>query len=260
MPLYASTQDLDLLGLPAASTATVAASRAPMLQAASLDADTYLRARYTLPLSATIETVECQPATGSTGTGQIVASVPSGVTLTRAWGVRLEVLTTGASGVATARISIDGGATWQPTFTISNGSRTVTLSGTESLTLTFSDPGSAGWFDGDIFYIPVRFGALTHHVVALAAWKMLGRRGVDPDSAGYDYIRTAYKDAVKWLEGVRDNKIDPGLTDSSAATSEGGFVYEPEVEHQGDRRWDSVLGRVARSQPYTSREDGGWDG
>lgn len=255
MPLYASTQDLDLLGLPAVSTATVAASRNPMLQAASLEADTYLRARYSLPLIATVEGVEVAPATNSTGTGQVAVTVPSGVSLTRAWGVRLEVLTTGASGTATGRVSIDGGVTWQPTFTISNGNRTITLSSTESLTLTFSDYGGGGWFDGDMFYIPVRFGALTHHVVAIASWKLLGRRGVDPDSAGYDYIRTAYKDAVKWLEGVRDNKHDPGLTDSSTSVNEGGFLYYPETESQGDRKWDSVMGRVVRSQPTSLAAD-----
>jgi phage gp36-like protein len=224
----------------------------PALQAASLEADTYLRARYTLPLYATVEGVEPVPATGSTGTGQIVASIPTGVSLTKAWGVRLEVLATGASGVATARVSIDGGVSWQPTFTISTGSRTITLSGTESLTLTFSDPGAGGWYDGDLFYIPVRFGALTHHVVALAVWKLLNTRGTDPDSAAYDYIKTAYKDTVRWLEGVRDNKHDPGLTDSSPSVNEGGFFYSPETESSGDRRWDSVMGRQARTQPSTA--------
>ena len=258
MPLYASTQDLDLLGLPAAATATVAASRIPMLQAASLEADSYLRARYSLPLLPTVEAVEPYPASGSTGTGQIVVSVPSGVTLTRAWGVRLEVLTTGVSGVATGRVSIDGGVTWQPTIALSNGALTVTLSGSESLTLTLSDPGGAGWFDGDLFYVPVRFGALTQNVVALASWKLLGRRGGDPDSAAYDFIKTAWKEAVRWLEGVRDNKHDPGLTDSSAGTNEGGFLYYPETEFEGDRRWDGTLGRTARSQPTarTAYEDG----
>lgn len=255
MPLYASTQDLDLLGLPAASTATVAASRNGMLQAASLEADSYLRARYSLPLIASPEAVEVYAASGSTGTGQIVATTPAGVTLTRAWGVRLEVLTTGASGVATARISIDGGVTWQPTITIQNGDRTVTLNSSESIKLTFSDPGAAGWYDGDLFYIPVRFGALTHHVVAIASWKLLGKRGLNPDSDGYDYIRTAYKDAIKWLEGVRDNKHDPGLIDSSPSTNEGGFLYAPETESQGDRKWDSVMGRLARSQPYSINSD-----
>ena len=255
MPLYASTQDLDLLGLPAASTATVAASRNGMLQAASLEADSYLRARYSLPLIASPEAVEVYAANGSTGTGQIVAATPSGVTLTRAWGIRLEVLTTGVSGVATARISIDGGVTWQPTFTIPSGSRTITFSSTESLALTFSDSGGGGWYDGDLFYIPVRFGALTHHVVAIASWKLLGKRGLNPDSDGYDYIRTAYKDAIKWLEGVRDNKHDPGLTDSSPGSNEGGFLYAPETESQGDRKWDSVMGRLARSQPYSSNTD-----
>lgn len=255
MPLYASTQDLELLGLPTASTASVASTRVPMLQVASLEADSYLRARYSLPLIASLEDVESYPATSSTGTGQISASIPSGVSLTKAWGVRLEILTTGASGVATARVSIDGGVTWQQSFVVSNGDRTITLSSTESLKLTFSDPGSGGWYDGDLFYVPVRFGALTHHVVSMASWKILGRRGVDPDSAGYDYIRTAYKDAIEWLKGVRDNKHDPGLSDSSVAVNEGGFIYEPSVAGTGDRRWDSIMGRSVRSQPTVISND-----
>lgn len=246
MSLYCTPQDLELEGLPTAATALVAASRMRMCQAASNEADTYLSpGRYTLPLAAVVGLVEHVPATGSTGTGTITVTIPSGVTIVRAYGVRLEVLTTGGSGVATARVSIDSGITWQQTFTIATGARTVTLSSTESLTLTFD---SGTWFDGDLLYIPVSYKALTSACVAIASRKLLRRRGFDADAA-YEETVSAAKEAVKWLEGVRDNKNDPGLTDSSTSTNEGGFLYAPETEYEGDRRWDSVMGRVARSQP-----------
>ena len=150
-------------------------------------------------------------------------------------------------------MSIDSGVTWQATFTIATGNRTVTLSSTESLTLTFD---SGTWFDGDILYIPVGYKALTSHCVAIASWRLLTRRGVDPDSAAYDAIRTAYKDAIKWLEGVRDNKNDPGLTDSTTSTVEGSFLFEPEDFDTGGgrRNWESVMGRQARSSASTSVE------
>lgn len=254
MSLYASTQDLSLLGLPAAATAGVAASRVSMLQMASLEADSYLRARYTLPLVAQLGVVEHYPAPGSTGTGQVEAVAGVGVVLTRAWGVQLEVLSTGALGVATARVSADGGMTWQAPFTITGETREVVLSATEALALSFSDPGGGGWFDGDVYYIPVRFGALTTHVVAIASWRLLTRRGVDPDGAGYDAVRTAYRDALAWLRDVRDNRIDPGIVDTTPGVSEGSFLFTPDdltTTQEVDRRWMSVLGRQGR----TSRRD-----
>ena len=255
MSLYCTPQDLELEGLPTAATATVASSRLRMCQAASNDADSIISpARYTLPIADVVGFVEHVAATGSTGTGTISVAIPSGVTITRAYGVRLEVLTTGGSGVATARVSIDCGVTWQATFTITTGTRTVTLSSTESLTLTFD---SGTWFDGDLHYIPVGYKALTSACVAIASRKLLRKRGFDPDSA-YDEIVSAAKDAVKWLEGVRDNKNDPGLLDASPSTVENSFLFEPEdfATGGGLRNWESVMGRKGRSSAASISEEG----
>lgn len=249
--LLASLQDLELEGLPAAATASVAASRLRALQAASDEAAGYLRGRYTFPLIASVETVEKLPVTASTGTGTISAATTSSIG--QAYGVRLEVLSTGGSGVATARVSIDSGQTWQATFTISSGTRTITLSSTESLVLTFD---SGTWYDGDFYYTPVRYPALTSHVVAIASWKLLMRRGFDPDSAAYDGIKTAYKDALQWLKDVRDNRTDPGLTDSTGSTDEGGFVFEPSMAGDGDRGWEAAMGRSARTASSSTTSTG----
>lgn len=213
-----------------------------MLQAASNEADTYLRARYTLPLVADVGLVEKVAVSGSTGTATLSAAITSGYTLTQAYGMRLEVLTTGGSGVATARVSTDGGITWGATFTITSG----TLAHSLGVTFTFS---SGTWYDGDLFYVPISYGALTSHVVNIASWKLLTRRGVDPDSAAYDSIRAAWKEALRWLEGVRDNKVDPGVTDSTTGTTEGGFLFEPDDFEDGEglRNWESVMGRQGRS-------------
>lgn len=253
MSLYCTPQDLELEGLPAAATASVAASRMRMCQAASHEADSYISpARYTLPIAAVVGMVEHYAATGSTGTGTLSVAIPSGVTITRAYGVRLEVLTTGGSGVATARVSTNSGTTWLASFTIVAGDRTILLSATESLTLTFD---SGTWYDGDLFYIPVGYKALTSQCVALAVRKLLRKRGFDPDGA-YDEVITAAKEAIKWLEGVRDNKIDPGLTDASSDV-EGTFLFEPEDFETGGglRNWESVMGRAARSSASTLEED-----
>ncbi len=246
MSLYCTPQDLELEGLPAAATASVASSRLRMCRAQSNIADSYLTGRYTLPLLAKVDVVEHVAATGSTGTGVLTSAIPSGVAVTQAYGVRLEVLTTGGSGVATARVSIDSGNTWQTTFTIVTGNRTVTISSTESLTLTFD---SGTWFDGDLFYIPVSYGALTSHVVAMASRHLLRRRGFDPDSA-YEEIVLAAKEAIKWLEGVKANGPDPGLTDSTTGVVEGSFLFEPEdfQDGEGRREWQSVMGRRGRSK------------
>ena len=256
MSLYCTPQDLELEGLPTAATAPVASSRLRMCRSTSNVADSYLRGRYKLPFAAQVDLVEHVAATGSTGTGTIAVAIPSGVFITEAWGIRMEVLTTGASGVATARISINSGTTWQPTFTITAGAMTLTLSADARLTLTFD---SGTWFDGDLYYIPVNFGALTTQLVAAVSRRLLRRRGTDMDAVGHEDIIIADKETRLWLEGVRNNDIDPGLIDSSPGTNEGGFLYAPETEYEGDRRWDSVMGRVARSQPASvSTTDDMW--
>lgn len=251
MSLYASIQDLELLGLPPAALATVAASRMPVLANESSKADSKLRAKYTLPVLASVGEISWNRATGSTGTGQVAAAITSGSSVTRALGIRLEVLTTGASGVATGRLSVDSGITWGASFLIVNGNRVLSC----GVTLTFSDPDGLGWFDGDLCYVCVNFGALTGAVVSLAAWRLLGRRGVDPDSAGYDWVKTDAKAAEAWLEGIPKNVTDPGLTDSTPSVDEGGFFFDPAEGEEGDRVWTQAMGRSARTTASSCCEE-----
>ena len=251
MSRYASIMDFETLGLPTAATATVAAQRLPILDSVSDDADMYLPSRYTLPVYASVRPVAPFRITGSTGTGTITAAATTGATFTEAIGMKVEVLTSGAAGVATARISTDSGETWGSTFTITTGA----LAHPVGVTLTFT---AGTWVDGDIFQIPVNFGALTKLVVKIGVYLVLERRGFDSD-ASYESAKSAHDRAMKVLEGLPNNKIELNLTDSSTSTNEGGFLYAPETEYEGDRRWDSVMGRVARSQPASvSTTDDMW--
>jgi hypothetical protein len=236
--------DFETLGLPAAATAVVAAQRLPILDSVSDDADMFLPARYTLPVYASVRPVAPYRIAGSAGTGGITAAATTGATFTEAIGIKVEVLTTGASGVATARISTDSGETWGDTFTITAGALVHPV----GVTLTFT---AGTWVDGDVFQIPVNFGALTKLVVKIGVFLVLERRGFDSD-ASYASAKSAHDRALKMLEGLPSNKIELNLTDSSPSVNEGGFFYSPETESSGDRRWDSVMGRQARTQPSTA--------
>lgn len=243
MSLYASIQDFELSGLPPAATATVAAQRQRHLQAASNIADSCgLRARYTLPLQALVGEVEHVLASGSTGTGVITAVVTPGSTITVAHGVQVEILTTGASGVATARVSVTSGQTWLSTITVTNGDAALGI----GVTLTFS---GGTWFDGDIYYVPVNYADLTEHIVAYATYTLLRRRGFNPemDPGAYDALKTGYKDALKFWEDIKNNQVQLGLTDSTSGTEEGLFMFEPDLDayEDADRDWTEVAGRTS---------------
>lgn len=242
MALFASLMDLDSEagGIPTAALSSIAnATKLRALSRCSDEALSYVRARYSEPVQAVVETPEFVPATGSTGTGEVTAARTAGASITQAYGVMMEVLTTGAIGVATARVSTDSGIRWGASFTIPDGDVALSI----GVTLTFSDDDGGGFFDGDIYRIPVAFGALTAKVLALATYTLLVGRGYDPDGAGGDMIGRQYKRAYEWLKGVRDNQIDPGLTDGTAGVEEGGFVFFPTTVGQGDRGWSKVLGR-----------------
>lgn len=241
--------DFETLGLPPAATATVAAQRLPILDSVSDDADMYLPSRYTLPVFASVRAVTPYRITGSTGTGTIAAAATTGYTFTEALGIKVEVLSNGAAGVATARISIDSGVTWGSTFTITTGA----LAHSVGVTLTFS---SGTWVDGDIFQIPVNFGALTKHVVKMGVFQVLERRGFDSD-ASYESSKAAHDRAWKIIEGLSSNKVDLKLTDSSPGTVENSFLFEPEdfATGGGLRNWESVMGRRGRSTAATLGSD-----
>lgn len=80
------------------------------------------------------------------------------------------------------------------------------------------------WADGYInnrYTLPLLAitGDLTRTVCMIAVWDILTTRGRNPERQGDDPIRLRYLDAIKWLEGVRDGLINPGLTDSAPVPS-----------------------------------------
>lgn len=67
---------------------------------------------------------------------------------------------------------------------------------------------------------------LRQHVVNIAAYRLLVRRGWSPVSPEDETIRTGYTDAIAWLSKVKDERISPpGIVDSTPDTYDaGGFV------------------------------------
>ena len=249
MSLYASLMDLlnAADGIPTAALASIsdAVKLRALGQASAKADDIALRAQYTLPLRAVVGSEALWvPATGSTGTGIASVALTAGEEPTQAWAVKIEVLTTGALGVATGRVSTDNGTTWGSSFTISATPLVVERAG---ITVTFSDDGSGGFFDGDFFWIPVSYGSLTSYVVDIAVYRLLRGRGFDPNGAARDPLLDAHKEAIRWLEMVRDGKCDLGLQDSNASRPDR-FRFAPPIAGEGDRRWDQVMGREAVSR------------
>lgn len=242
---YATPLDLELQGAPSPSLVRVRNARVYQLQVASTKADDYLRGRYTPPYVAQVGTVQPVLVDASTATGTMSVALTTGATVfpLQAYGIIAQVLTTGALGVATGRMSQDGGITYGSSFVIS--STPIVLSW--GVTVTFSDPGVGGFYVGDQYQCSVSYGSLTSHVVAIATYGLLRTRGVAPDGNAYDPIRDAYKEAIRWFESVRDLKTDPGLTDSSGGTGQDVFIEVPVDGDQSglepDRGWQSVLGR-----------------
>lgn len=241
MSLYATKLDLDREGAPSAALARVSSSELAQLRAASNKADDKLRGRYTLPVYA-VSSLECDvvQVSGSTGTGEMTASWTGTARPTQAYGLMVEVLTTGALNAATARLSTNGGVSWGASFTLTS---TLVVSAA-GVTLAFS---SGTYYDGDVYRVTVSFGSLTTHVVALAVYAILKLRGWAPEGNGAEPIRDAYKEALKWLDDVRDLRADPGLSDSVG--SDGSDMIQREPSDVGDealevdRRWQSVMGR-----------------
>lgn len=253
MATYASVQDLEWGGLPQAALASIPLAKKSyhLRQVSARYADSVgLRARYTLPIYATVQSVEYIGATGTTATGTVTAALTSGAEITDAVGIQLEVLTTGAGGVATGRISTTSGNSWGASFVLSAGSLVLSC----GVTLTLS---SGTWFDGDIYYVFANFGAVTHAVVKIAAYELLTHRGFNSDDAGYDAIKTQYKDSVAFFEKMPSNRVDPGQTDATPGTVENSFIFIPDdfATGGGQRNWDSTMGRSGRSSASVTTED-----
>jgi len=67
---------------------------------------------------------------------------------------------------------------------------------------------------------------LRQHVVSIAAYRLLVRRGWSPVAPEDDTVRQGYTDALAWLAKVKDEKISPpDIVDSTPDTYDaGGFV------------------------------------
>lgn len=251
MSLYATKLDLDREGAPPAALSRVTSAELAQLRAASGKCDDYLRGRYSLPLSASGDLeADVVQVSGSTGTGEMSAAWTGTTRPTRAYGILVEVLTTGALGVATARLSLNGGVSYGASFTLTSS----LVLADAGVTLSFS---SGTYHDGDVYRVSVSYGSLTTHVVSLAVYGLLKLRGWSPEGSGAEPIRDAYKEALRWLESVRDLRTDPGLTDSAGGTGSDVFDADPsfgdvgEKELELDRRWQGTLGRSGSSSGTT---------
>lgn len=63
---------------------------------------------------------------------------------------------------------------------------------------------------------------LREAVVAIARFKLLVSRGFAPEGDHAAAIVEAKKDALKWLEGISDGRVNPVVTDSSSGGKVGG--------------------------------------
>jgi phage gp36-like protein len=67
---------------------------------------------------------------------------------------------------------------------------------------------------------------LRQHVVNIAAYRLLVRRGWSPVAPEDQTLRTGHADAMAWLQKVKDERISPpGIVDSTPDVYDaGGFV------------------------------------
>jgi phage gp36-like protein len=63
---------------------------------------------------------------------------------------------------------------------------------------------------GGAFVLPLSsYGAsLTRHVVSIAVYDLLTRRGFNPDGSD-ENVRRRYEDAIRWLERIADGRLKP---------------------------------------------------
>lgn len=67
------------------------------------------------------------------------------------------------------------------------------------------------------FVLPLtKWGAeITQKVIEIAQWKMLSKRGFDPDDPGDREIKDCYDQAIIWLDFIRDGTVTPLVVDSN---------------------------------------------
>lgn len=107
------------------------------------------------------------------------------------------------------------------------GLPTPTLEGIDSPTKAAALDAASQIADGYLrsaYVLPLSaYGAdLTRHVVAIAVYDLLTRRGFDVDAGTDEHVRLRYQDAIRWLEQIAGGRIKPfSIVDSTPATREG---------------------------------------
>ncbi|KYG11415.1 hypothetical protein BE21_57535 [Sorangium cellulosum] len=224
--LYATLADLAELGPPFSIIAMkTEAERLRALRAGSADVALYLRKRHTLPLAVLMEEV--------TPSGLASGSAEASGDPEEAFDAWVRVSTGGAvSGGATAvQVSNDGGYTWGTARTLpSSGAITV-----GPMTITFS--GTLAVNDS----VRVRAGvdySLRQAAVAIAAYKLVYNRGVDPESRDGQELRTLYEDAIATARAIgEDEGRLEGSADATPALDEAGPRWTAHANP-----WDFVTG------------------
>lgn len=76
--------------------------------------------------------------------------------------------------------------------------------------------------------------SLVDAVVQIAAWRLMSRRGFDPNSPGDATIRVNYEDAVKWLTRIANGQAQICVTQSHPVS------YQPQVGSSSPRGWGGL--------------------
>ena len=70
-------------------------------------------------------------------------------------------------------------------------------------------------------------------IVDIASWKIMKRRGFNPEVGADIAIRQGYEDAISWLEDVAKGKVIPEITDSATTSA----ASSPAVSSATSRGW-----------------------
>lgn len=210
---YATLRDLDDLGVSPPALATLPVARKlKALLAGSGELATYLRPRHKLPLRPWIEAADASGLTaGATatqsGAGWVVADLV----------IRFPLA--GVVGVAglTYELSRDAGDNFAAALPLPLSGALVI----DGITTVFAGAIEAA----DLFaYSTVLDAALRGHAVAIASWKLLHNRGLDPEVA--QDLKELRDAAIEWAKdiGTGTAHLD-GAIDSTPDKSECGPLF-----------------------------------
>lgn len=76
--------------------------------------------------------------------------------------------------------------------------------------------------------------SLVDAVVQIASWRLMGRRGFDPNSPGDATIRIGYEDAIKWLTRIANGQAQICVAQSNPAS------LQPQVGTTAPRGWGGL--------------------